>query len=572
MVPVENLAKVYKIYNYAGCKDYTLLIKNYYMKTINTLILIAFSLHLTAQFNKPAEPYERLEFKNIIPDWYVTAFDSTHITATGDGYNKYYEDNFELKPLKHGDHIYTVYQLEDKKGKTSGVYIEKRSLINGEIVWKNNFGLTDNYNRGEVIRYLKLDENEDLILVGQRLKLPFPQGNLAYFASRNTQLNIRVYNKDNGELKYLLDQPIDEESSYFLHYYQFNTTNYNYIFNEDDGYRVIAGDYYDHGTPTYIAKSYYVNSLGKQQGKIDTITNKDDQVFFNIAQISQDTFVRASVAFDKKAVHFEYMDKNLNIIKSFYSETLDGIGYHSLNEYKNGDYAFYEAVPDTFGFLSDAYITWYNKTGKRISRFLIPEYTVNYTSILNDKNELYFAYNYAKRLTNTTLDTGYTQIIKFDNNGNFNTLVKIYCTDNNRGFIVKEMIEDENGDLILWINETNIVVKVDGVLDFDQNATARSIIRIKAEDLVSSTGKELSINIGDVKIVPNPTYDQITISKELKGDLQIFDMDGKIIKSIKDFNSKNSSIDVSELLEGKYHIRIFDSNNNLNSGSFIKVK
>ena len=76
-----------------------------------------------------------------------------------------------------------------------------------------------------------------------------------------------------------------------------------------------------------------------------------------------------------------------------------------------------------------------------------------------------------------------------------------------------------------------------------------------------------------LKISPNPTSDILTIEfdKVISGSLYIYNEIGHLIRSEDLYNVKEYNYNVSELLDGKYHIQ-FTNDNNIFNAQFIKVK
>ncbi|MBK6698613.1 MAG: T9SS type A sorting domain-containing protein [Saprospiraceae bacterium] len=102
-----------------------------------------------------------------------------------------------------------------------------------------------------------------------------------------------------------------------------------------------------------------------------------------------------------------------------------------------------------------------------------------------------------------------------------------------------------------------------------------SWIMIKGEDLgLLTTNKDLSTEQENLlKISPNPTSDILTIEfdKVISGKLYIYNEIGHLIRSEDLYDVKEYKYNVSEFLDGKYHIQFIDDNKIFNA-QFIKVK
>ena len=98
---------------------------------------------------------------------------------------------------------------------------------------------------------------------------------------------------------------------------------------------------------------------------------------------------------------------------------------------------------------------------------------------------------------------------------------------------------------------------------------------IKGEDIgILTTNKDVSLSSESIlKISPNPTSDILTIEFDnvTSGKLQIYNEIGHLISSKDLYDFKNYNYNVSELVDGKYHIKFIDDNKIYNA-QFIKVK
>lgn len=102
-----------------------------------------------------------------------------------------------------------------------------------------------------------------------------------------------------------------------------------------------------------------------------------------------------------------------------------------------------------------------------------------------------------------------------------------------------------------------------------------SWIMIKGEDIgVSTANKDVSLYKGSIlKISPNPVNEKLTIEfdKVISGKLYIYNEIGHLIRSEDLYDVKEYNYNVSELLDGKYHIQFIDDNKIFNA-QFIKFK
>lgn len=105
--------------------------------------------------------------------------------------------------------------------------------------------------------------------------------------------------------------------------------------------------------------------------------------------------------------------------------------------------------------------------------------------------------------------------------------------------------------------------------DNDWNGAANSnIYWIPTTEYIYAT--TLSNNedniISNLELHPNPTKNSFSINKDIK-DIAVYNITGKLIKSIKGTFSKNKSFDISDLSKGIYLIKATD-----NSGALLNAK
>jgi hypothetical protein len=74
-----------------------------------------------------------------------------------------------------------------------------------------------------------------------------------------------------------------------------------------------------------------------------------------------------------------------------------------------------------------------------------------------------------------------------------------------------------------------------------------------------------------LKITPNPVEDNLSINSNMPipGDIDIYDVTGRICKSIKSNNQEKINIDVRDLGKGIYFIKI-STQHNIISSKFVK--
>ena len=78
-----------------------------------------------------------------------------------------------------------------------------------------------------------------------------------------------------------------------------------------------------------------------------------------------------------------------------------------------------------------------------------------------------------------------------------------------------------------------------------------------------------TLEVPTFSVYPNPAQNRITVATESKGDIEIINSFGLILKRINLVNN-GDTIDISSLVEGKYIIRFTDKENRINTLSLIK--
>lgn len=107
-----------------------------------------------------------------------------------------------------------------------------------------------------------------------------------------------------------------------------------------------------------------------------------------------------------------------------------------------------------------------------------------------------------------------------------------------------------------------------GMFTTNQKAIAREVLEeIRVDMFLSTKQPELS---NSVMISPNPTKDIFKIkANEILGKVEIFDTTGKLVKKVQPTNLEES-INISELENGVYYLRIYSNSGFLKSDKIIK--
>lgn len=136
------------------------------------------------------------------------------------------------------------------------------------------------------------------------------------------------------------------------------------------------------------------------------------------------------------------------------------------------------------------------------------------------------------------------------------------------GSVVNWMVEDlETGDVLQSGSST---VQMDDLVVIPQVEVFREAIRkvlITITD-ASTSVDEQAYQVGDLRIIPNPTYESI-YTEPSWNTIDIMDLHGRVLQRIES-GSSNGNVDVSFLASGIYLLRVATWEGTRRTGKFIK--
>ncbi len=196
-------------------------------------------------------------------------------------------------------------------------------------------------------------------------------------------------------------------------------------------------------------------------------------------------------------------------------------------------------------------INIYNKNTKEIICQIKPTTSINVDLsrnldyyydrfVFNNQDSIYMHYEDNKALT----------LLNFSADGNINFQYKIifpstYLQSN----IVKGMKITEDGDVIINTSSYNYV-----------SGKAAWLIKFNPKGLIGLTNLETGER-ETIKVYPNPAKDYINVDIDAtnfdKGEIELFDMQGKFVKRAKLNAKQGNRVDVSNLNAGAYSYNVF---------------
>lgn len=548
------------------------------------LLLLCF---YTSWSQHPVRPYEKLEFENLNPIWYETAYESELVSDTSNGYNCFIEID-DFKPVLKDGFIYTAYCIRARVSLYAGVYIEKRDLQTGELLWSDYDGFAEDA-REEVPRLVTFNSEGNVVLVNQKRVAPYNEGDPYYMnpsGSEHMKLTRRVYDDESGALMQVYEPDIKDSTIVDLRWNALLDRGRiaHLVPLEDQKFSLVSSEKYD--GPSQYFFTFDLDDQGRRISSIDSFFLPVNQgVLRLLPNISSKGFVYVEEKRDSiRHMKFKYLDKDLNLIKTVEADTIPNWVTHYLKG------------------VSEDRILMYNYAGRHPERHY-PLYDI----VVNDRNGdllMYArldeddAYSYdfnvlswehgdaiyviGRSRLHDEDDNFYValDVLKSNENNRFDIVKRIRWTDPRRGIAPDNSIylKDEKkwvifGDENAW----ELVAPPNGKgVTPDNQAWARSMMLLSEEDLGFTPPSKVMgdfENISSWKIYPNPTVDQLHIEfeQEFVGSLILVNSIGEKLRMIDVNGSKYVRLDVVDLNPGVHFVMARHRNGSNSTLKFVKV-
>ncbi len=544
------------------------------MKNINfiqILLLIIIGNHSQAQVYKP------LGFKNYTPIW--SHMHQTDKIPILEGNWIFLEQNYDRDPFVIDEGVlYNAYNIVFGPAWRGGYYLEAIDLTNGKLLWDNVF-YSENVGERRYANRPEIHGDTLELLIHEEFDNTDTLFRPIWFYGYPRRLS---FNKRSGDIiSSTFDIPKDPNARRLPVPFPYGPTH---LYYEGTDFIVI-----NHlvltDTTTGKSSVWYNRFVLDQHGKEKENTEMYVPTkYFKVIDALYDFESNSSFCFYSSETHrdtltkdfeigFHYMDRKMKI--------LDSGKLNILNTGKENRFGPAFIASDYFIMRSDTsseqpnyykikYLTLFDRKGTPLEK-------IDLRTLNIDSDNLGLL---QPTLIRTT--TG-PKILFCVHSRNYRT-VDFYLSDGSGQFTKTNSFQIDPG------TKTEIsLIKIERVSDnilcyFTHRETATRLdpaplwsswIMIKGEDLgLLTTNKDLSTEQENLlKISPNPTSDILTIEfdKVISGKLYIYNEIGHLIRSEDLYDVKEYKYNVSEFLDGKYHIQFIDDNKIFNA-QFIKVK
>jgi len=546
-------------------------------KNLYILIILLNTAFITAQYT-PQRPFEKVTFENVTPVYHSTFYDADFTTLGSDGYNCFNDLN-TAEPLIYENLLFSINFNGIASNSTFGnYYITCLNLDNGTIKWRKKVFLEDNPNM-EIPRLLKVNENKQLEIIGQKQINPFVDrsefGDLILFK--------RTYTIEDGAFISLNHRPFNDPNAYQM-FYRFNDNN---LFFEDENKELRVMEKFElDGKVGY--KFISLDETGALRKEPDTIMYKyfDDFVNgHNILPVGSDSLVMMEIGFDDDDDAFialRYLTYDLVQIDELRikSPVVENLPYIKLvgispdktklllNVWQFPDEVFNEE--HSLSLIVDKKGSFLNQVRTEISG------GVNY-EWYTDENVIH-RYGSKLRITDRVNPTQNSIFFSANKNDFETEILKEYTIQDSTRFAGIFRLFRYRDLEIAFLSETSYIPS-EFVYGLDFPALAISILAFKKGDFIpegilSKTSNSDLKDLATIKTYPNPSSGLLTL--DIKGiigkaDIHIFDMRGHNVYMQRGITNGDSTMDLSRLSVGTYVYKIYQDSKEVGSGHWIKL-
>ena len=531
--------------------------KNRTLVVLVILIIASFQISVFAQIRVPIRPYEKISFNSFNPLWYETCYDSSLIdNVLVDGYNQFFY-NYGLQPLIHNDKIYSAYEGMASHG--GGSYIQCRSLKTGQLLWQDRYVYQD-LDRREIARLFRIDLEGHLEVFGFKRIHPKAQNEDSYFT--DYILTRRIYNKDNGQLISYYHRDLNDPEAHQMTHDFTPWYGYSYIFYRGDHILVIEKP---KRNGAIVYRSSKIDFTGKLLSPPDTLRVPFIAKFFNMTEISKDTFLTIGYDYQNYELYFRYMTSDFKVLEDFKYKTegKDFFNFELLDISKDKSKILLSNQLSASGPIPWPYKELYifDRAAKVLKKATLPINILDINVLEWDNNEDYFIYS--NHNNNVSPDDKFYKsldVVKVIDTLNEVTL-KLVATDSLRFPSILSHTEIDHDKLLLRLYEGSFY-KPTNLYSQDKDANAQSMMLVSKSSLgIASSAFDLVDQTNHIRLYPNPTQDVINIESErpFSGQINVFDINGRSLLQKNIDGLEFMSIDILSYLSGIYFVKL--SNN-----------
>lgn len=531
------------------------------MKYLFVITIFTFSLSLFSQ-TLPDRPYEKIIFKDLIPEWHTVNYDSIMDNVKFDGYNNYIKiEGFE--PLIYNNAIYELYYQQNTIEPT-GTYVQKRDLKDGEIVWKKYIGFPQDTQQ-ILGRNLLINTKENLEVIFQVKCDPYDP-NFPLLGRKNMVLYKIEFDILNGNEVEKIDYYCDDTTYIQTNFDLFYLNSVSRFYGINNLFYFTQSKWEGSNWATVLFKledNFKTNEIYTKKYPKKYICYGDLPIFFN-----DTTKIIFNSNCNTKRLEMTFIDNEFNPIKTVISDSLS---------YKLNELQIKKFDPVRRRFLLENVINFDNQeielliidiNGNLLKRIIVPPiYNRSYGLLEWDNiDELVFL---ASRTSYSENNTPFVSldIIKSNFEGICNVYHSFTPTDSLRYIGYSTLIGKDSEHYYLEFNESSIK-KTNIGYSLDRKASAVSLMKIKKQKILNPTSSTNQSYVKQLKIYPNPVKDIAKIDGLLDPvTVTIVDLNGRHVKTIKNVIDE---VNTDDLPSGLY-IFEFKSNDIFEFQKVLKV-
>lgn len=536
--------------------------------------LLLFGLFLNVSIY--AQQYPAVEFENYNPLWTRTSI-TEKIPLKVQWY--WLEQNHGNAFLTiHNKILYNVYNIFNDW--INGYYLEAIDLANGNLLWDYSFYGTGKIRRryaqhpvfhGDSMELMIFEENDSSENPFYPIWASAHAGKIIFNKNNGLVLDSSFQTTQDPQTKTLVLPFTPFNNNFSTHLYSRNS-GYNYIkntglINSASGENFVNYEKYLLDKNGRQIDSLNLRILAKYQVIYNAIVDVDDENLFCIYYSENviDSIKKSELA-------FHYMDKELNVLNS---GTLNQVFLEGNNQssviLSASKYIIVRS--DSIINKSEAnlnFLSLFDNKGNIIENLDLRHLKLRAQNadfisavVINENNKFKVLFCVNSAISNTLT------FYKSNGLGHIFEVKKMRIKADTKNSIVIRRMQVVGKNLLCLFNYYETLTNVDPLPLWN------GWVMINGEDLgiMTKNNDERLDQEKILKISPNPTSDILTIEfdKVISGNLYIYNEIGHLIRSEDLYNVKEYNYNVSELLDGKYHIQFINDNKIFNA-QFIKVK
>ncbi len=533
---------------------------------------------LLTNYKSYTQSFTTIEFENYNPLWARTSVNEKIPLKKG-----WYEleQNYGNAALTiHKDTLYNVYNIFNDW--INGYYLEAIDLKKGNLVWDFTYNGTAVKKRryaqhpafyGDSMKLMIFEENDSS-------ENPF------YPIWASSHAGKIIFNKNNG---IILDSSFQANKDSFSKTLVIPFTPYinnfsTHLYSNNSGFIYIKNTALTNALTGDNFVNYDMYKLDKKGKQIDSfnlrIPTKYQVIYNSIVDVDDDNlfciYYSENIidSVNKSELAFHYMDKELTILSS---GKLDQQLIPNINQrvVLSSTSKYIIVRSDSVISKTDAYfnfISLHDNKGKLIEnldlRLLYLKSNNNDIDIISStviyedsKPKILFCVN--------SLNANTIVFYKSDGVGNYKELKRLKIKSDTKKRITLRRIEQIDKNILCHFTYEETLLQMEELPVWNAWVMINGVdLGFMTNNIDASLEKENKLTMS-----PNPTSDILTIEfdRVISGKLYIYNEIGNVIRSEDLYDVKEFKYNVSELLDGKYHIQ-FIGDNKIFNAQFIKIK